>query len=78
MARAIHEALVSGGRVVVIDFAPQWLLGLMAPVTSSAGQAHAHGATVEDVVSHLTDAGFTLEQRDTGWAAGTFMVMMRK
>jgi ubiquinone/menaquinone biosynthesis C-methylase UbiE len=78
MARALHEALMSGGRVVVIDFAPHWMLGLIAPLTSNGGHARAHGSTAEDVVSHLTAAGFTVEQQALDWTPGTFMVMGRK
>lgn len=78
MARALHEAVAPGGRLVVIDFPPHWILGLMAPVTSGAGHAGAHGVTAEDVISHLRAAGFVLELQDAAWTAGSFMVMMRK
>jgi ubiquinone/menaquinone biosynthesis C-methylase UbiE len=78
MARALHEAVLAGGRVVVIDFAPHWILGLIAPVTSDGGRLRGHGTTAEDVVAHLAAAGFTLERQDPDWTSGTFMVMMRK
>jgi ubiquinone/menaquinone biosynthesis C-methylase UbiE len=78
MARGLYEAVAPGGRLIVIDFPPHWILGLMAPVTSGAGPAGAHGLTAEDVVSHLRAAGFTLEHQDTAWTAGSFLVMMRK
>ena len=78
MARALYDAVPTGGRVLVIDFAPHWLLGLIAPVTSDNGRASAHGVTAEEVIEHLRAAGFTLERQDLEWTAGSFMVMLRK
>jgi ubiquinone/menaquinone biosynthesis C-methylase UbiE len=78
MARALYEALVPGGRVVVIDFAPHWILGLIAPVTAEEGHSRAHGATAGDVVSQLAAVGFIPEHQDPDWTPGGFMVMMRK
>jgi SAM-dependent methyltransferase len=78
MARALYESVVPGGRLVVIDFAPQWFLGWIAPLQSASGRSSGHGVTADDVIAHLRAAGFTLERQDEEWTRGSFMVMMRR
>lgn len=77
MAGALHEAVAPNGRVAVIDFPPQWMLNLIAPVVrKDAGDGH--GITTEAVTRYLMAAGFTVERTDPEWTAGSFMVMARK
>jgi SAM-dependent methyltransferase len=78
MARALHDSVAPGGRLVVIDFEPHWFLGLIAPVASEGGHKRAHGVTPGDLIAHLRAAGFTLERQDPEWTRGSFMVMMRR
>lgn len=78
MARALHDSVAPGGRVVVIDFEPHWLLSLIAPVASESGHSRAHGVTAGDLIAHLRAAGFTLERQEPEWTRGSFMVMMRR
>lgn len=78
MARALYESVAPGGRVVVIDFGPQWFLGLIAPVSRESGESRGHGVTADDVIAHLRAAGFALEHQDPEWTRGSFMVMMRR
>jgi ubiquinone/menaquinone biosynthesis C-methylase UbiE len=72
MGAALRRALAPGGKLVVIDFEPVWLLSLIAPVP---GNTDGHGITAEHVIADLTAAGLTLIDHDTQWTAGSFMTM---
>jgi SAM-dependent methyltransferase len=78
MSRALYDAAANGGRLVVIDFPPQWLLGLIAPVTREGAGGGGHGITADQLMNHLTNARFIIERHDAGWTTGSFMVMARK
>ena len=74
MSVALRRATRSGGHIVVIDFDPIWLLGVIAPITQNTG---GHGVTARDVTRHLQSAGFNVVRDDSDWTAGSYMVMFR-
>jgi ubiquinone/menaquinone biosynthesis C-methylase UbiE len=78
MARALRVALADGGRLAVIDFPPQWLLGLISPLVQHEGEQSGHGITAQMLMDYLTDAGLAIERHEPRWTAGSFVVVARK
>lgn len=71
MARALARAVAPGGRLAVIDFAPQWSLALIAPLSGG------HGVTADEVIAQLTAVGLILEHHEPRWTSSSFLVVMR-
>jgi ubiquinone/menaquinone biosynthesis C-methylase UbiE len=67
MLRGLHAAVRPGGRLAVIDLpSPRWLFFLR------------HGIRADDLIRHLTSAGFVLERRVDGWSPIDYCVVFRK
>lgn len=78
MTRALRDSLADSGRLAVIDFPPQWLLGLIAPLVQHEGEQGGHGITADAVMDYLTGAGLAIDRHEPRWTAGSFLVIARK
>ena len=68
----LARALVPGGRLLVIDFEPGWLLSRFFPVDDVPANRGGHGIPPEVVIEELGAAGFELERRIDDWGFGTY------
>lgn len=78
MTRALRDSLAVGGRLAVIDFPPQWLLGVIAPLVQHEGEQSGHGISADALMDYLTDAGLAIERHEPRWTAGSYLVIARK
>lgn len=65
MLARIHEALLPGGRLVILDFRPP------DPSASRGGQTARHTIAIEIAERELADAGFDVIRRDESFAEAT-------
>jgi ubiquinone/menaquinone biosynthesis C-methylase UbiE len=72
---SLFNAIVPGGRLAIIDFAPRGLLRLVAAHGDREG---GHGVHRQDVVREVTAAGFRLEQREDHWGQIGYLLVFRR
>jgi tRNA A58 N-methylase Trm61 len=76
MNASILRALKPGGRLAVMDFAPQ--NGTTAPPPERSDDGAKHGVTAETVKSELTAAGFEFISTEPRGERRAFLVVVRK
>jgi ubiquinone/menaquinone biosynthesis C-methylase UbiE len=77
MNASILRTLKPGGRIAVMDFAPDAPPSKPVP-PPQRGSGDTHGVTTDSVVSELTAAGFTILKVDPTWPGGLYLVLARK
>ncbi|MCB1685455.1 MAG: methyltransferase domain-containing protein [Pseudomonadales bacterium] len=77
---SLHAALVPGGRLLIIDFGPSWLLAPWTPDDLPADRT-GHGIEPEIIVREAQARGFELDRLLPDWAQGghgAFAVLLRR
>ncbi len=73
----IHRALRPGGRLLVIDFEPGWLMNWISQ-PETAARPGGHGTPRETVVKEVTAAGFELIRGPAPWRGRTYGILFRR
>jgi ubiquinone/menaquinone biosynthesis C-methylase UbiE len=76
MNASVFQSLKPGGRVAVIDFAPDG--GKEADTPAKRGGGDTHGVTIPTVIKELRAAGFELVSQEPADGKVAFMVVMRR
>ena len=75
---SLFQALRSGGRLAVIDFAPNRLYFWLRRPSGVSPDRGGHGMPPGLLIAELTRAGFVLERQVEDWSAGDYCVVVRK
>jgi len=74
---SLRRAIRPGGRLAVIDFAPDAFFHLPSRPDGAAGERTGHGVLPRAVVAEMAAAGFELEREIPDWGGHLFLVLFR-
>ncbi len=78
MVKSFYKALLPGGKLVIIDFAPKWFLWLSTPKNIPKNRG-GHGIKKELVINEVTRVGFKFKNQIDNWARnGIYLLMFEK